>query len=252
MILGAILVVLVIIGLALYGASKDDHAKASDQTLGDFASQVKAACTSNPTEARKMFGDACGKAQAIDARPAGQKGDPGVKGDTGSQGVQGPPPSAAQVASAVASYCTGGRCAGKGPSASQVAVAVSAYCNARGQCQGPNGLPGSQGSPGGPGSPGSQGSPGRDGSDGQQGPTGAQGPGPTTAQVADAVSAYCGQDTKPCQGPAGQTGDQGPKGAAGPDTSAEECTSKGGALQELTVTTTDPLTQAKVLVCVLK
>jgi len=206
MILGAIAVLLALIVLAMYGANRDDKAKTSDQTLGDFAAQVQNACASNPVEARKVFGDACGKAQEIDDRPAGEKGDPGAKGDPGSQGIpgiqgkpgiQGPPPSAAQVATAVASYCSGGRCAGKGPSVGQVASAVAAYCNAKGECRGSDGLPGSQGSPG---------SDGSDGSDGQQGPAGPQGPGPTDAQISAAVSVYCGQDSKPCLGPQGESG----------------------------------------------
>lgn len=50
-------------------------------------------------------------------------------------------------------------------------------------------------------------------------------------------------------GPQGATGDQGP---AGPDSSAAKCAAMTGELQELTVTTTDPLTQVKILVCVLK
>ena len=217
MILGAILVLLALIVLGLYGADRNDKANASEETLGQLASQVQAKCVANPVEARKVFGDVCGKAKEIDERPAGQKGDPGAKGDPGSagspgvpgvQGIPGPPPTAAQVAAAVSSYCAGGRCSGKGPTASQVAIAVSAYCNSKGQCQGPAGSPGSVGSPGSEGSPGPQ---------GIQGVQGEQGPGPTGAQVEAAVTAYCSQDPKPCIGPPGADGAAGKPGADGAD-----------------------------------
>jgi len=206
MILGAILVLLALIVLALYGANRNDKAKTSEQTLGDLAGQVKTACVANPVDARKVFGDVCGKAKEIDERPVGEKGDPGIQGPQGVQGIQGPPPSAAQVAIAVASYCSGGRCAGKGPSAAQVASAVAAYCNAKGECQGPAGTAGQ---------PGVQGSPGPAGEQGSQGPAGE----PATAeQVAAAVAAYCGQDSDPCRGSTGATGAAGKDGRGITDT----------------------------------
>jgi hypothetical protein len=208
MILGAILVLLALVVLALYGVNRNDKANSSDQTLGDLAAQVKAACAANPTDARKVFGDVCGKAQVIDQRPAGEKGDPGAKGDTGSQGIQGPPPSAAQVATAVASYCASGRCAGKSPSAAQVASAVATYCNAKGECQGPTGTAGQ---------PGAQGSPGATGPQGIQGPHGDPA---TSAQIAAAVTAYCGQDSKPCAGTPGKDGKDG-RGIADTDCQAD-------------------------------
>lgn len=179
MILAAILIVLVFIALALYGGNRNEKAQATEQTLGDFAAQVQAACKSNPVDARKVFGDACGKAQEIDERPVGQKGDPGAKGDPGSQGspgVQGPPPTAAQVAAAVSAYCTGGRCAGRGPTATQVASAVATYCNARGECQGPKGK---------------------------------AAPPITEAQLSAAVGAFCGEDAGNCRGPRGEIGPSG-------------------------------------------
>lgn len=89
MILGAILVLLALIVLGLYGADRNDKANASDQTLGDLAAQVQAACVANPTDARKVFGNVCGKAKEIDERPTGEKGDPGAKGDPGDQGPRG-------------------------------------------------------------------------------------------------------------------------------------------------------------------
>lgn len=63
------------------------------------------------------------------------------------------------------------------------------------------------------GKPGSPGSPGPSGSPGQAGPSGApgeRGPGPTDEQVQAAVvagiAAYCGQESKPCQGERGSPG----------------------------------------------
>lgn len=176
----ATVVSLILAGLLGGGAIVWKQLDQSKQNQAALANQVKALGGTPVVEPKR-----------------GDPGTPGAPGPQGRQGVPGSPPSAAQVAAAVASYCTGGRCAGKGPSSAQVAAAVSAYCNAKGQCRGPDGVPGSQGSPG---------SDGSDGSDGQQGPAGPQGPGPTDAQVAAGVTAYCGQDSKPCQGPTGAQG----------------------------------------------
>lgn len=242
MILGAILALLALVVLALYGVGRNEQAKAADQTLGDLASQVQAACKANPTDARKVFGDVCGTAKTITERPAGEKGDPGAAGQPGATGPPGPAPSAAQVAAAVSSYCAGGKCTGKSPSASQVAAAVAAYCNAKGECRGPSVT----------GSPGAQGSPGVAGQQGQQG---APGEPATGEQVAAGVASYCGQASDPCKGKdgaPGAPGQQGPQGIPGPDSSAEKCAAMTGELQQITVQTDDPLQPAKVLVCVLK
>jgi hypothetical protein len=79
-----------------------------------------------------------------------------------------------------------------------------------------------------------------------------------STMIDQALTAYCAQRND-CVGKDGEPGADstipgpiGPTGPAGPDSSAEKCASLSGELQELTVTTTDPLTQVKVLVCVLK
>lgn len=179
MILGAILVLLALIVLALYGADRDDKAKASEQTLGDLASQVQAACTANPADARKVFGDVCGKAKEIDERPVGEKGDPGAKGDPGIQGprglqgAQGPP----------------GIQGPTGPQGPPGAPGRAGPIGVTGQspqclleptrCVGPQGAAGERGEPG---PQGSQGDPGATGETGPQGTAGPQGdPGTTGA-----------------------------------------------------------------------
>jgi hypothetical protein len=218
MILGAILVILALIALALYGTNRNDKAKTSDQTLGELASQVQAACAANPVDARKVFGDVCGKAQAIDERPAGQKGDRGEPGAQGPIGPQGPP-GAQGPRGPVGAVGAVGRAGTNGQSPGCL-ILVS-------KCQGPTGPPGIAGLTGASGAAGDAGPAGPAGPAGEQGPKGPAGdPGPP--------------------------GSQGPPGPAGPDSSAEKCASMNGVLEELTVTTTDPLTQAKILVCVLK
>lgn len=133
----------------------------------------------------------------------GLNGLPGAPGSAGVPGATGPGPSSAQVAAAVAAYCTGGRCAGKGPTAAQVAAAVSAYCSKRTDCTGPSG------------------------SRGEQGIEGKQGPPPTGDQVASAVAQYCGQETKPCRGDDGADstvpGPVGPSGGPGRGISSVSC-----------------------------
>lgn len=90
---------------------------------------------------------------------------------------------------------------------------------------GEDGPPGSAGAPGAPGSPGEDGAPGANGAPGPVGPPGATGP-------AGAV------------GPIGPTGPQGPAGPTCPE---------GYALDEVTLTVTDPETlipyQQQALVC---
>jgi len=175
MILGAILVLLALVVLALYGADKDGQAKASDATLGDFASQVQAACASNPTEARKVFGDACGKAQEIDERPAGEKGDPGAKGDPGSegpqgvQGIQGPagpqgPPGAPGRVGPIGITGQSPQC-----------LLQPTRCVGAAGGRGETGAQGSQGEPGADGTAGDQGPAGVDGTDGADGKDGTDG-----------------------------------------------------------------------------
>lgn len=152
------------------------------------------------------------------------------KGPPGPAGPAGPPPASAEIAFAVNSYCSGGRC-GEGPSMTQVAMAVSTYCDSRGFCRGrtgPEGDPGAAGEPGTPGTPGENGASGKDGKDGAQGKEGSKGengkdgaqgppgedaPAVTSDQIVQAVASYCGESG--CAGPAGPQGPQGPEGATG-------------------------------------
>lgn len=189
-----------------------------------LAQQVQEACA-DPTVDEAELGTLCSNADDVvdDAPEAakGPKGDTGETGATGDQGLPGeagPPPSAAQVANAVASYCANGRCDGedgtdgrdgRNVTASQVASAVALYCNDRGQCRGPEGPSGSAGQ---------DGTDGTDGADGKPGEKGDVGPPPSDGQVISAVAAYCSEHNN-CQGPAGQEGATGPKGDTG-DTGA--------------------------------
>jgi hypothetical protein len=78
-----------------------------------------------------------------------------------------------------------------------------------------------------------------------------------SALIDTSLRAYCAQHNgcvgadSTVPGPTGPPGPQGDRGPAGPDSSAARCAELGGELRELTVTTTDPITQAKILVCVL-
>ena len=119
-------------------------------------------------------------------RQAGYILQKGEKGDDG----QCIGPTDAQVAAAVASYCTtNGRCDPKSPSAAQVALAVSEYCSTRGECQGPDG---------------------NDGNDGATGATGPAGQNATPEQIMSAVQQYCSDGR--CRGPQGETGIAGANG----------------------------------------
>lgn len=148
------------------------------------------------------------------------EGKPGARGDQGPMGPQGPQGI-------------------PGPQGIQGPIGVtgeSPQCLLMpSKCVGPKGATGGTGTPGKPGEEGAQ---GPQGLQGESGPAGAAGPQGPAGPEGD-------------QGPAGPDGPQGPAGPAGPDTSAEKCAAMTGVLQELTVTT-GPLTQAKILVCVLK
>ena len=205
MILGAILVVLVIIGLALYGANRDDKAKASEQTLSELASQVQAACIANPTDARKVFGDVCGKAKEIDERPPGQKGDPGAKGDPGDTGARGPVgpqgPQGPQGPPGI-----------QGPRGSIGITGQSPQCLLEpSRCVGPTGPTGGQG---------------LDGADGQQGEPGPAGPQGDQGQAG-------------IQGEQGIQGEVGPQGAPGRGIASTKCQDDGTWLFTYTDGSTD-------------
>lgn len=159
----------------------------------------------------------------------GEPGPAGESGEPGPQGEPGPAPSQADVATAVALYCSGGTCDGADATPSQVASAVAAYCNNRGECAGPAGDNGTPGADGSNGSDGSDGSDGADGNTGPPGPQGPQGPGPTPEQIAAAVSDYCADGR--CRGP------EGPRGQTGVGIAQLACDSVTPL--ELTVTYTD-------------
>lgn len=171
MILGAILILLALIVLALYGANRNDKAKASEQTLGDLASQVQAACTANPADARKVFGDVCGKAKEIDERPVGEKGDPGAKGDPGETGARGPAgPQGPQGPPGI-----------QGPQGPIGITGSSPQCLLEpSRCIGPTGAAGGKGLDG---ADGQQGEPGPTGPQGDQGPAGPAGEQGATGEV---------------------------------------------------------------------
>jgi hypothetical protein len=229
--------------------------RAKEETQ-DLAAEVDRICKTNSAEAKKL--KAAGKceqaANVIERGPAGP---------SGPVGAQGRPPTASEVANAVASFClTRNQCRGPGgatgpagknapaPTVAQVAAAVSTYCNSRGQCRGPTG---------------EEGDPGANGDQGPKGDQGERGPGPTVDQIATGVSAYCNQESAPCQskvpgptGPQGPKGDpgatgpggpQGEQGIPGPDTSLDKCTAAGGKLEQVTVMT-GAVTTANILVCV--
>lgn len=165
----------------------------------DLALQVRDACA-DPSRAHEL-GDLCPTADDVvdSAPPSVSQGDPGEPGEDGEDGTDGedgapgPPPSDAQVANAVALYCSGGRCDGADATQSQVASAVAMYCDNRGQCRGPSGADGVDG---------------QDGQDGSNGADGPQGPPPSDEQVASAVAAYCSTRNE-CRGPAGEDGQPG-------------------------------------------
>lgn len=177
-ILAAILIVLVIIALGIYGADRNDKARSSDQTLGDLASQVKDACARNPADARKVFGDVCGKAKVIDDRPPGAKGDQGPPGATGSTGARGPVGATGPVGPT-------GPAGPVGPTGPVGPQGVPGPIGVTGQspqclleptrCTGPQGAAGERGATGATGPQGQPGATGPQGPQGDVGPEGAKG-----------------------------------------------------------------------------
>lgn len=189
-----------------YTAISDQAAKG--KTLAD---QVREACADPRLNTEEMQ-DICKQAEEVASEPIPSNPLQGAKGDPG------PPPSDAQVARAVASYCISHTCRGaSGQNATQAQVrnAIAMYCNARGECIGPEGTAG------------------KNGQDGQNGKDGAQGPPPSAQQVADAVKEYCSTRNE-CQGPAGANG------APGRGIQTVACT-QGSA--SFTITYTDGTTE---------
>lgn len=185
LILAAILIGVVVIGLGIYASDQSGQKKDSDQTLDALAGQVAQKCASNPVEARRVFGDVCGKAKEIDQRPAGQKGD---RGATGAQGQVGP----------VGPRGPQGEAGPRGPAGPQGPIGkpgITPPCVLLlGGCRGDTGPAGPQGKTG------ATGAQGDTGPQGETGPIGPQGQKGDTGDV----------------GPAGPAGPQGPKGDVGP------------------------------------
>lgn len=111
------------------------------------------------------------------------------------EGKPGRPPTDAEIALAVADYCSGRVCA---PSEAEIAAQVRAYCNARDDCLGERGRDGQDGAAG---------ADGEDGDDGRP---------PTDAEIAAEVAAYCAERNE-CRGAAGQDGQDGEDGRDGTD-----------------------------------
>ena len=101
-------------------------------------------------------------------------------------------PTQAQIAVAVADYCTtNNRCDAKSPTVDQVALAVATYCSTRNQCIGAIGATGVAGTPG------------------------ADGSNATPEQIFTAITEYCSDGR--CKGPQGEQGIQGLTGINGQD-----------------------------------
>lgn len=181
----------IIAGVMAYNDVRDEQkaSTANAQSAEKVARANQRAAKENKFAARELAKqvERLGGNPVVD--PSKLSGATGPAGPAGPPGQPGPPGagvSETQVANAVSSYCSSGRCDGRSVTPSQVALAVVTYCNARGQCRGPEG---------------SDGLDGTDGSDGNQGPPG---PAPSDAQVMNSVQAYCANDR--CVGPQGEPG----------------------------------------------
>src|ERR1044072_639529 len=105
LVLLGVIIALLLATLVIAGsiAIRDYRSSAQDGT--DLAREVQAACA-DPTQAAAL-GSVCGQADdVVDAAPSSVKGDKGDPGPQGPQGIAGPAPSEAQVAQAVALYCS--------------------------------------------------------------------------------------------------------------------------------------------------
>lgn len=124
------------------------------------------------------------------------------------------PPSQAAIEDAVAAYCEQTKC-GSGPTAAQVAQAVASFCSIDGRCRGPAGPTGKNGT----GEPGQAGASGATGAAGASGAAGTDGQNATSDQVAVAVADYCTAHGECAgqQGSQGPSGENGGQGAAGQD-----------------------------------
>ena len=202
-------------------------AKKQEANAGkDLANQVQKVCTDRKVAAKfPNIKNLCSNANKV---AQGQS----IPGPPGPTGPAGPTPSELAIESAVNLYCTSiGGCI-RGPSSTQVAAAVATYCNDRGECRGEQGKPGKDGTNG------------IDGINGSQGPQGVQGPPPSSDQIADAVTAYCGQPTLPCKG---DKGDKGDPGVVAVDST--NCQPQGGQVISGVTATYDSDTRKILLTC---
>jgi hypothetical protein len=221
-----ILVLLALIVLGVYGAGQKDKAQDAERTLGDLAAEVQDKCTANPTEARKVFGETCGKAKEIDERPPEKKADPVAQGPTESEvrAIVVTELSKNRVSITQAEINQVARVAagmvpkpkdGKPPAPAQVQGVVSAtlmtFCAQDSKpCEG------------------------------DEGPKGKDAPPITEARLSDAVAAFCGEGAVNCRGGDGKPGTDGTDGTDGQDGRGIKSITKSGEV--VTVTYTDDTT----------
>lgn len=113
----------------------------------------------------------------------------------GEQGKQGRPPTDAEIALAVANYCSGRVCA---PSEAEIAASLRAYCDARNDCLGERGRNG------------------KNGQDGTDGVDGEDGRPPTQTEIDAGIARYCAERNE-CRGQKGDPGTDGQDGTDGKD-----------------------------------
>lgn len=123
---------------------------------------------------------------------------------------------------------------GRPPTQAEIDLSVEAYCSVRNDCAGP---------PGDTPAPARDGQPGKDGvsvrgEKGDKGDSGDPGRPPSADEVLAAVSAFCGQATAPCKGPAGDAGAPGTQGAGGRGITSVVCQDDGTWLVTYTDQTT--------------
>lgn len=214
------LVVFLIFGAYIWArvAAASEAAAERDHAIEIIQSKLKDVCQETPK--RKLASEAkrtCTLAERDQLPPeiVQIQGPEGPQGPQGPRGERGPGPTKAQVRQAVQLYCArqpGGDCVGPGPTQAEVVAAVTEFC-ADGRCRGPQG------------------------STGPQGEKGEPGPDPTPEQIREAVAAYCGGETEPCQGEKGEKGDPGKPPdtmtfTTEPEGRVYECTRDGGTAED--------------------
>lgn len=186
--LGVVLV-LSIISLGFNGLFSYITLRGTAEDGTALAQQIKQQCD-QPTITSPDLMPFCPRAEAVVQDAPGEvkaapvaAPQPAEDGDDGLQGEAGPPPTDAQVLTAVRSFCTSTRLCrakdGADATPAQVAIAVASYCDNRGECRAPAAdsiVPND----------------GVDGSDGKDAPP------VTQAQLISAVESFCSQ-TDQCQ-----------------------------------------------------